>query len=609
MCTTSADDVYVATQSELPNVTDKTDESIPSKFDEPGKSSASERVTSQRTELFEDKPPTKPKPFIYDSSYHSCYESYLEEMHLTCAKHEACGSKIEIPWEDIVLQPKAGGVKSKPPKQKKVVSDFAQILVKTISDETSIGELPEGEKSPLIKSASVYARDEDFDVEISFMESASNIINVDGMAAASQRTLSAVSTISDLRMQIKRCPKDFIITVHTVDGGVHQVHGGTELKTVGSQPFEVTTVGEDDDPRVPKFVITVPGNVDTIHLVDERGSDYSDRVASGGSRGGNNSSAGNGSPAASNPRNSPTIMSTASEPDSIKSEIEIMSIEPDEDANTSDSVGRTAKPVEGEEFFRVNHGGSSRRDLETPRGTVGNAHPHRGVENGRKRTPSLKSKSETGTPRWTRTDSIRGDMRRHCCHLRPLHEKLDVLKEKVYLKDETNCAQKDNGSNYVSVVPCSFMFSDCGLGEPFALAATDFYQVPGQVQDDFGYLSCPQHVTQCTCFGQCYVNVEDMNNESPYWEEMDVEFDSDMECTSVEESSASSHSSTTSQEDSSAKTFRSDSKSSDDKFDCFTNEIWTHTSWDVDNIDAGGPSLVKMYKQQCDFDTAHVFRE
>ncbi|GJQ68929.1 hypothetical protein Trydic_g6116 [Trypoxylus dichotomus] len=169
--------------------------------------------------------------FVYDNPCFAQYEPYMDSIYKLfpddCDTY--CGPFTEIHWSEILLPKK---VKLREAKRKQE----PYLDLRFEKDEGKASMLPFSRMETVESNVT-----SEIEIELSFAQIASTLMEVEG-GAASQQTVSEMSVISDVRMQIKRCPKDYVVTV-MADGKPALSEGGGRFGTVGSQPFNVGDFG------------------------------------------------------------------------------------------------------------------------------------------------------------------------------------------------------------------------------------------------------------------------------------------------------------------------------------------------------------------------------
>lgn len=165
--------------------------------------------------------------FVYDNPCFANCEPYMDPVYKLypddCDTY--CGPFTEIHWSEILIPKK---VRLRSVKKSKPTTG-EQLFAKMEPPQKG----PDQEKQMQWTQGAPPTGDSpasELEINIGFTEIASTFMKVDG-GADSQVTVSEISTISDVRMQIKRCPKDYGVTLY--------------MPTVGSQPFVAAEPGTE----------------------------------------------------------------------------------------------------------------------------------------------------------------------------------------------------------------------------------------------------------------------------------------------------------------------------------------------------------------------------
>lgn len=152
-------------------------------------------------------------------------EPYMDRLYAKYAADEICPPGIEMPWHDILLPARCKLKKTRKERKKKDEDDFTGMFI-TLEQDLFEDKGNDATCKPSVPFA------------------------VCG-AAASQNTVSCVSTVSELSKP-KRCPKEFTLHIglgksdvqigfQSGEGEIKPIPLGTELHPTDSQPFVVST--------------------------------------------------------------------------------------------------------------------------------------------------------------------------------------------------------------------------------------------------------------------------------------------------------------------------------------------------------------------------------
>lgn len=198
-----------------------------------------------------------PESLVYDTKFVRHNEPYMDYMYNHFPDdyiNGNCGSETEIPWEQFILPTnlkirkikKAGplGILSKVKPQGNFPT--AKNVVNKINMNTH--ELDPSAEEPLASALNALigkAQDgiaSEYGLNLNFTsETLSNIFFVEG-AAASQKSMSNYSTMSDFRFSAKRCPKNTAIGINLADGTVQTVVAGSETFELGAYVNDLSAI-------------------------------------------------------------------------------------------------------------------------------------------------------------------------------------------------------------------------------------------------------------------------------------------------------------------------------------------------------------------------------